>query len=49
MCLGVYVADAATARRWRELGATLFARGTDGQLLLQGLRAAHSGWDELLG
>lgn len=49
VCLGVCVADAATARRWRKLGATLFARGTDGQLLLQGLRAAHSGWDELLG
>ncbi|MBS1868067.1 MAG: hypothetical protein JSS99_00205 [Actinobacteria bacterium] len=44
--LGVYVSDAAAASPWRELGASFFTHGTDGQMLLRACRAARAGWDE---
>lgn len=42
--LGAYVSDADGARPWREMGTSLFAHGTDGQLLLQACRSARTSW-----
>ena len=42
--LGAYVSGADGARPWRDVGASLFAHGTDGQLLLQACRSARASW-----
>lgn len=46
--LGTYVETDEQAAFWRELGATFFARGTDGQLLLASCRAARSALERAL-
>lgn len=46
--LGTYVESDEQAAFWRRLGASFFARGTDGQLLLASCRAAKGALDRAL-